>query len=370
MKTCWIGMLSVLTVVTGACGSGEVPFHEAEVREGAVRAALETQFDYSAGVTSNATRYTVDRTLSLATGQTVTLGTCGVDGASYTGDTYLRLYNPAGVQVSFNNDECDGMGSRLTYTVPAGGGGDYQVRAGCYSEGSCSGTVVWTFADSPPPPSTGGAFSYSATKTAYGVANSINRTIALAAGQSIVLGTCGVPGSSVTGKSVLNLYDPLWNKVVSAYNGVCTGSYLAYTVPAGAGGHYVLRAGCNANESCSGTVAWNITSPPAPSGNSYSYSTYSSSTVNRTVQLEGGQTITVGTCGVAGSAFSGNTSLALHNGTGLYALRVAFNDSACGARGGAHFFYTVPPGYGGTYEIRGGCFTGSSCSGTVSWSIR
>ena len=99
---------------------------------------------YSASNTSSASVNTVNQTIFLMPGQLLTLGTCGVTGASFTGDTFLRLNNPSGTTVVFNDDACGGVGSNFTYTVPAGAGGNYQLRAGCYSSGSCSGTVAWT----------------------------------------------------------------------------------------------------------------------------------------------------------------------------------------------------------------------------------
>jgi hypothetical protein len=99
---------------------------------------------YNASNTSSASVNTVNQTIFLMPGQLLTLGTCGVTGASFTGDTYLRLYNPSSTQVVSNDDACGGVGSSFTYTVPAGAGGNYQLRAGCYSSGSCSGTVAWT----------------------------------------------------------------------------------------------------------------------------------------------------------------------------------------------------------------------------------
>jgi ELWxxDGT repeat protein len=108
-----------------------------------VSAASSNTLTYSASNTSSATVNTVNRTIPLTGGQRLTLGTCGVTGASYSGDTYLRLYGPSGTQVAANDDAC-GVGSNFTYTVPAGAGGNYQLRAGCYSSGSCSGTVAWT----------------------------------------------------------------------------------------------------------------------------------------------------------------------------------------------------------------------------------
>jgi hypothetical protein len=101
-------------------------------------------FTYSASNTSSATVNTVNRTITLSAGQRLTLGTCGVTGASFSGDTYLRLANPSGTVVVSNDDACGGVGSNFVYTVPSGAGGNYQLRAGCYSSGGCSGTVAWT----------------------------------------------------------------------------------------------------------------------------------------------------------------------------------------------------------------------------------
>ncbi len=106
--------------------------------------ANTSTFTYNASNTSSASVNTVNRTLPLTVGQTLTLGTCGVTGSSFSGDTYLRLYSPSGTQVAYNDDACGGVGSNFTYTVPAGAGGNYQLRAGCYSSSSCSGTVAWT----------------------------------------------------------------------------------------------------------------------------------------------------------------------------------------------------------------------------------
>ncbi len=60
---------------------------------------------------------------------------------SGTGDTYLRLFNPSGVQVASNDDSC----GRLSFASHAAtASGTYQIRAGCYSSNSCSGTVAYT----------------------------------------------------------------------------------------------------------------------------------------------------------------------------------------------------------------------------------
>gem|GEM_PF-1691990 len=104
-------------------------------------------YSYSASNTSSATQNTVNRTVTLTAGQTIRVTTCAsrIPGASASGDTYLRLYAPSNAEVASNDDECGSLASYLMYTVPPGGGGSYTIRAGCYSGGSCSGTVGYSF---------------------------------------------------------------------------------------------------------------------------------------------------------------------------------------------------------------------------------
>ncbi len=98
-------------------------------------------YSYSATNTNSAQQNTVNQTVTLAAGKTITLGTCGLTGATFTGDTYLRFFGPAGTSVATNDDACGGLGSQITYTATTAG--TYTIRGGCYSSGSCTGTVVW-----------------------------------------------------------------------------------------------------------------------------------------------------------------------------------------------------------------------------------
>ena len=97
-------------------------------------------FNFTATNTNSAQQNTVNQNVTLAAGQKITLGTCGITGGTFTGDTYLRLFGAA--QVAANDDACGGIGSNLVYTATAAG--TFQIRAGCYTTGSCSGTVAWT----------------------------------------------------------------------------------------------------------------------------------------------------------------------------------------------------------------------------------
>lgn len=96
---------------------------------------------YSASNTNSAQQSTFNRTFALNAGDVLEVGTCNLTGASASGDTYLRLFGTSGTQVAYNDDNCNGAASYLQYTAPTTGG--YELRAGCYSSNSCSGTVVF-----------------------------------------------------------------------------------------------------------------------------------------------------------------------------------------------------------------------------------
>jgi len=98
-------------------------------------------FTYSATNTNSAQQNTTNAFIYLNAGQTLTAGTCGLSGASASGDTYLRLFDGS-TQVAQNDDSCGGVSSKLVYTAPASK--KYELRAGCFGGSSCGGTVVWS----------------------------------------------------------------------------------------------------------------------------------------------------------------------------------------------------------------------------------
>jgi hypothetical protein len=210
---------------------------------------LGNRFDFSAINTNNATVNTVNYSVYLLAGETLTAGTCGVTGATGSGDTVLRLSGPSGALLASNDDSC-GVLSKLSFTVPADG--TYLINAGCFSINSCSGTVAYTIQ---------GSFNYSATATNSATVNTVNHNLYLRPAQNIALGTCGVAGSSGVGDTFLRLFDP--SAVNVALNDDSCGvlSSLSYNVPAGAAGTHQLHAGCFASGSCSGTVSYLITQP-------------------------------------------------------------------------------------------------------------
>jgi alpha-tubulin suppressor-like RCC1 family protein len=96
---------------------------------------------YSATNTNSAQQNTVNKTFTMKAGDKLQVGTCNLTGASASGDTYLRLYGTSATQVAYNDDNCGGLASYIEYTAPTNG--TYELRAGCFSSNSCSGTVVF-----------------------------------------------------------------------------------------------------------------------------------------------------------------------------------------------------------------------------------
>lgn len=98
---------------------------------------------FTASNTTNATQNAPSFFIILSENQKLTLGTCGLPSAYTPNDTYLRLFSPNGLEVTGNDDSCGGYGSHFTYTVPLGAGGTYRVRAGCYDNTACDGTLAY-----------------------------------------------------------------------------------------------------------------------------------------------------------------------------------------------------------------------------------
>lgn len=315
-------------------------------------------FTFSASNTNSAQQNTYNHFVFVEPGQTLDYGTCAVPGSAGTGDTYLRVLTPWGVQVSATDDAGGTCGalSHTTFTAPALTGALYEVRAGCYSSGSCSGTLSYTLNGSG-----GGKFTFDATNTNSAEQNTRNvTTVTVHQGDTLVAGTCGVEHAAFSGDTFLRLFSG--GTLVALSDDDCggVGSRISYTATATAA--LELRAGCFGSHSCSGTVAYTIVP-----GASFEYSATNTSfaqqnTANRSIQLGVGDTITVGTCGLPGAAFTGDTYLRLFSG----ATQVAYNDDSCGGSG-SQFTYVATTA--GTHELRSGCYSAGSCTGTVVYSI-
>jgi hypothetical protein len=312
----------------------------------------------------------------LEDGATIDATTCSTvnPGASGTGDTFLNLASPADplllTEIVAGNDDdgVDGCGvlSRVTFTVPPMRGGLYRLQAGCFSANNCSGTVAYTVMG----PS-GGSFSFDAANTANGTVNTRDLTFSVQAGNVITAGTCspitalgvqdGVPPPftlerpAFAGDTFLSLVSS--GGTVVANDDACgtVGSQVKFT--ATASGTVRLRAGCFSNTSCSGTVSYTINRDTV----FYARSNTSSGTVNTlntNVSLRVGDQITVGTCGIAGSAFTGDTVLSLFSGS----TRLQLSDDGCPSGNGS--FFTQRVATPGAFQVRSGCFSNQLCSAT------
>lgn len=211
-------------------------------------------FDYSAEDTNSAqnTSTSAQVPVSLAAGETVMIGTCGLTDSFHAGDTYLRLYNPSSVQVAESDDAC-GLGSIVSYTSPSTG--TYLLQAGCLGNSACSGTL-----------------SISRRKAIYTLPSllntnsartgTFNRQYFFNGGEVIRVSTCATTayGATATGDTFLRIFQQAngtyTTEVASNDNGCAsnsTASEIVYFVPSA--GYYQIRAGCFGNTACSGTVA-------------------------------------------------------------------------------------------------------------------
>jgi lysyl endopeptidase len=212
-----------------------------------------------------------------------------------------------------------------------------------------------------PPPD---FYSYSASDTNNAQQNTVNQTVVLNAGWEITLATCGLGGSAFTGDTYLRLFGPSGAEVASNDN-ACggLGSRIVFRVTTS--GQYQIRGGCAAASSCTGTVKWEIVTVAG----SYSFSASNTNsaqqnTIDQYVWIQTGRKITVGTCGLAGSSASGDTYLRIHDSNGA---QVAANDDACGGLA-SNVSYTSTAYV--SYRLRAGCYSSTSCSGTVAWTIQ
>ncbi|KFE72232.1 hypothetical protein [Hyalangium minutum] len=352
-----------MTRIRMACLLAVFPLAVQASPSSAISLLSTDSFAYSATQTGSAQHNTTQRTFAMTAGQTLTVGTCGLAGTAFSGDTYLRLFGPDTLQVVESDDACGGRGSKIVFTAPTAG--DYELRAGCFSNESCTGTVVWELVVGAPPPSARGTFPFSTGNTQNAWRYTVNEQVTVPAGETITVGTCGVSGSSVSGDSFLRLYTS--GGIEVAFNNEandCSGSKLSYMSLAT--DTYWIAAGCYANLFCSGTVAWERGGDFPPTSGTYAFATSTTDnaqihTVNQDVYIAAGRTITLGTCGLAGSNIVGDSYLRLYDSSGN---EVAANDDACNGYG-SNLSYT--PTISGRYQIRAGCYRDDSCSGTVAW---
>lgn len=216
---------------------------------------------YAASGTASATTAYKSFTVQLQAGQLLELGTCDLEGSSFTGDTYLRVVL-AGAEVAANDDACAGLGSRLSYTAATSG--TYEIRMGCYSSSSCSGLAGYSIA-TPAGTRTGtGARSYSAAATGGATTGYSTLVLDLTQGQVLDVGTCGGMGPSHSGDTLLRLIDLDGQVELTSNDNACggLGSRLSYT--ADRTGTFEVRLGCAGSTACSGNVVFTLSPELTP----------------------------------------------------------------------------------------------------------
>lgn len=247
-------LMCMLFTLTAACG-GDMSEDEQEsspLKRTEQRLAL---FDYVASSSTNSAsdpNTSADYVVNLSANETVMIGTCVLNEAAYSGDTYLRLYNPGSVEVAVNDDWCNGLGSKISYTAPAAG--SYLIRAGCYSTGLCSGTVSLARRM--------GIASFNVSNTNNALINTFNKQYKFNAGDVVRISTCSYNsfGATASGDTYLRLYQNnggVFTQVAANDTGPgfsCgAAAEIVYSIPAS--GYYQVRAGCAANTACGGTLA-------------------------------------------------------------------------------------------------------------------
>lgn len=315
-------------------------------------------FTYDASNTASATTGTRNVTVTVRAGETLIAGTCGVEQAFTRDDTYLRLF--AGTLELTSSDDIGGdcgFGSRLSYKPTTTN--TFSIRAGCYGSATCSATVSYVIVP-------GGSYSYSAGNTGSATQNTANNFVRLEAGDFITVGTCSLPGATATGDTYLRLFN---GSSQVAENDDSCGFASLLTFTATSAGTYEIRSGCYGVGQCSGTTAYKIRRKGSGSGSvSYNVSNTATTTQNyrrEALFLREGQLLTAGTCGVTGSAGTGDTFLRLFGPDGSEV--VSNDDSNCGGSL-SKLSYFVPANGEGSYELRGGCSGNTACTGTVAYS--
>ena len=90
-------------------------------------------------VPEGATRNVFQYDINLQRNNKLTIGTCGIFGGDYDGDTFLRLKSPTWAELASDDDACGTLASNFSYVVPATG--TYHIWAGCYDNKQCWGSV-------------------------------------------------------------------------------------------------------------------------------------------------------------------------------------------------------------------------------------
>ena len=106
-----------------------------------VSSNLDRCSHFSANATKSATQSAVACKIYFCFQQELHIGNC-FDQTKCSGNQYIRLNNPAGQEMAFNDDSC-GLCSSLVYKKLTKGCGNFTLLQGCYGDTSCSGQMEY-----------------------------------------------------------------------------------------------------------------------------------------------------------------------------------------------------------------------------------
>jgi hypothetical protein len=107
---------------------------------------FEHAFIYEASNTNSAEVNTVNKAVHLFEGMVFTASTCArpIPGWEY-GDSYLRILDPNGVRIAFNDDAGGPCGLKSDISLVAPVTGTYTIMAGCFGNSACRYMVAYDY---------------------------------------------------------------------------------------------------------------------------------------------------------------------------------------------------------------------------------
>lgn len=138
LHTYHTGSYTVTLTVADVNGTWSTPAYGYLGVGGAVPVVL-TPFDVTN--TMSATQNTVDIQIPTGTAMAIQCGTCNLPGTVCNGDSFIRLFDPNGVEVAFNDDDYLTSASFISYDIVTPG--THILKVGAYAAQSCTGVAGW-----------------------------------------------------------------------------------------------------------------------------------------------------------------------------------------------------------------------------------
>jgi hypothetical protein len=191
-------------------------------------------------------------------------------------------------------------------------------------------------------------------------------------GETLVAGTCGLPGAWFQGDTTLRLVGPQ-GETLEVVDDACggLGSHLRHTATSARPGPYTLVAGCHDSSACHGLVAWQILDAiPVVTAGGVSARPRAGTVPHDPgglvlrVELETGERLVAGHCGFPGAHHVGDPTLQVLGPDGA---SVGFDDDGCAGLGS---LVVAAARRSGVYALRPGCFRGGTgCGGIIGYRV-